>query len=135
MTGVQTCALPIYERQLVGRETVVIGGVTNIVTIYRQSGVEWAVTNTPKVFRGTLAVKKYSRLKVYVACVQLGLWEKLEAWLKTQNVNGVNAYTAFMLANELMADDPIFMPMLEAAAGALGVGESTIQAVLAAAEM
>jgi hypothetical protein len=65
----------------------------------------------------------------------MGLWERLEAWLKTQNVNGVNAYTAFMLANELAADDPIFMPMLEAAAGALGVGESTIQAVLAAAEM
>ena len=125
----------LNERQLVGRETVVIGGVTNIVTMYRQSGVEWAVTNTPKVFRGTLAVKRYSRLKVYVACVQMGLWEKLEVWLKTQNVNGVNAYTAFMLANELMADDPIFMPMLEAAAGALGVGESTIQAILAAAEM
>ena len=123
------------ERQLVGRETVVIGGVTNLVTTYRQSGVEWTVTNAVKNFTGVLAVKKYSRLKVYVACVQLGLWEKLEAWLKTQNVNGVNAYTAFMLANELMADDPIFMPMLEAAAGALGVGESTIQAVLAAAEM
>ena len=123
------------ERQLVGRETVVIGGVTNLVTTYRQSGVEWTVTNAVKNFTGVLAVKKYSRLKVYVACVQMGLWEKLEVWLKTQNVNGVNAYTAFMLANELMADDPIFMPMLEAAAGALGVGESTIQAILAAAEM
>ena len=125
----------LNERQLVGRETVVIGGVTNIVTMYRQSGVEWAVTNAPKVFRGTLAVKKYSRLKVYVVCVQMGLWEKLEAWLKTQNVNGVNAYTAFMLANELTADNELFIPMMQAAKTALGVDDATIKAVLAASEM
>lgn len=123
------------ERQLVGRETVVIGGVTNLVTTYRQSGVEWTVTNAVKVFRGTLAVKKYSRLKVYVACVQMGLWERLEAWLKMQNVNGVNAYTAFMLANELTADNELFIPMMQAAKTALGVDDATIQAVLAAAEM
>ena len=123
------------ERQLVGRETVVIGGVTNLVTTYRQSGVEWTVTNAVKNFTGVLAVKKYSRLKVYVACVQLGLWEKLEAWLKTQNVNGVNAYTAFMLANELTADNELFIPMMQAAKTALGVDDATIQAVLAASEM
>ena len=123
------------ERQLVGRETVVIGGVTNLVTTYRQSGVEWTVTNAVKNFTGVLAVKKYSRLKVYVACVQLGLWEKLEAWLKTQNVNGVNAYTAFMLANELTADNELFIPMIQAAKTALGVDDATIQAVLAASEM
>ena len=123
------------ERQLVGRETVVIGGVTNLVTTYRQSGVEWTVTNAVKNFTGVLAVKKYSRLKVYVVCVQMGLWEKLEVWLKTQNVNGVNAYTAFMLANELTADNELFIPMLEAAKTALGVDDATIKAVLAAAEM
>ena len=123
------------ERQLVGRETVVIGGVTNLVTTYRQSGVEWTVTNAVKNFTGVLAVKKYSRLKVYVACVQMGLWERLEAWLKTQNVNGVNAYTAFMLANELTADNELFIPMMQAAKTALGVDDATIQAVLAAAEM
>ena len=123
------------ERQLVGRETVVIGGVTNLVTTYRQSGVEWTVTNAVKNFTGVLAVKKYSRLKVYVACVQMGLWERLEAWLKTQNVNGVNAYTAFMLANELTADNELFIPMMQAAKTALGVDDATIQAVLAVAEM
>lgn len=123
------------ERQLVGRETVVIGGVTNLVTTYRQSGVEWTVTNAVKNFTGVLAVKKYSRLKVYVACVQMGLWEKLEVWLKTQNVNGVNAYTAFMLANELTADNELFIPMMQAAKTALGVDDATIQAVLAASEM
>ena len=123
------------ERQLVGRETVVIGGVTNLVTTYRQSGVEWTVTNAVKNFTGVLAVKKYSRLKVYVACVQMGLWEKLEVWLKTQNVNGVNAYTAFMLANELTADNELFIPMMQAAKTALGVDDATMKAVLAAAEM
>lgn len=123
------------ERQLVGRETVVIGGVTNLVTTYRQSGVEWTVTNAVKNFTGVLAVKKYSRLKVYVACVQMGLWEKLEVWLKTQNVNGVNAYTAFMLANELTADNELFIPMMQAAKTALGVDDATIKAVLAASEM
>lgn len=123
------------ERQLVGRETVVIGGVTNLVTTYRQSGVEWTVTNAVKNFTGVLAVKRYSRLKVYVACVQMGLWEKLEAWLKTQDVNGINAYTAFMLANELTADNELFIPMMQAAKTALGVDDATIQAVLAASEM
>ena len=123
------------ERQLVGRETVVIAGVTNLVTTYRQSGVEWTVTNAVKNFTGVLAVKKYSRLKVYVACVKMGLWEKLEAWLKTQDVNGVNAYTAFMLANELTADNELFIPMMQAAKTALGVDDATIQAVLTAAEM
>ena len=123
------------ERQLVGRETVVIGGVTNLVTTYRQSGVEWTVTNAVKNFTGVLAVKKYSRLKVYVVCVQMGLWEKLEVWLKTQNVNGVNAYTAFMLANELTADNELFIPMMQAAKTALGVDDATIKAVLAASEM
>ena len=123
------------ERRLVNRQMVVVDGVTNLVSTYRQSGHEWSVTNAVKHFTGVLAIKKYSRLKVYVACVRLGIWDKLEAWLKTQTVDGVNAYTAFMLANELAADDPIFMPMLEAAAEALGVGESTIQAVLAVSEM
>ena len=65
----------------------------------------------------------------------MGLWEKLEVWLKTQNVNGVNAYTAFMLANELTADNELFIPMMQAAKTALGVDDATIKAVLAASEM
>lgn len=123
------------ERQLVGRETVVIGGVTNLVTTYRQSGVEWTVTNAVRNFTGVLAVKKYSRLAVYAACVRLGIWDKMEAWLKSHTVNGLNAYTAFMLANELRADHELFIPMLNAAKAALGVDDATIQAVLAASEM
>lgn len=125
----------VNERQLIARETLVIGGVTNLVTTYRQSGVEWSVTNAVKNFTGVLAVKRYSRLRVYVACVRLGLWDKLESWLKTQTVDGVNAYTAFMLATELTADNELFIPMLNAAAAALGVDNATIQAVLSASEM
>lgn len=125
----------VNERQLIARETLVIGGVTNLVTTYRQSGVEWSVTNAVKNFTGVLAVKRYSRLRVYVACVRLGLWDKLESWLKTQTVDGVNAYTAFMLATELTADNELFIPMLNAAAAALGVDDATIQAVLSASEM
>lgn len=125
----------VNERQLIARETLVIGGVTNLVTTYRQSGVEWSVTNAVRNFTGVLAVKRYSRLRVYVACVRLGLWDKLESWLKTQTVDGVNAYTAFMLATELTADNELFIPMLNAAAAALGVDDATIQAVLSASEM
>lgn len=120
----------VNERQLIGRETVVIGGVTNLVTRYRQSGVEWSVTNVMKSFTGVLAVRRYSRLKVYVACVQLGLWDRLEAWLKTQTVNGVNAYTAFMLANELAEDNELFIPMLESVKTALGIDGATVKAIL-----
>ena len=118
------------ERQLIGRETVVIGGVTNLVTTYRQSGVEWTVTNAVKNFTGVLAVKKYSRLAVYAACVRLGIWDRLESWLKSQTVNGLNAYTAFLLANELRADNELFIPMLEAAKAALGVDDATVKAIL-----
>lgn len=120
----------VNERQLIGRETVVIGGVTNLVTRYRQSGVEWSVTNVMKSFTGVLAVRRYSRLKVYVACVQLGLWDRLEAWLKTQTVNGVNAYTAFMLANELAEDNELFIPMIESVKTALGIDDATVKAIL-----
>ena len=118
------------ERQLIGRETVVIGGVTNLVTTYRQSGVEWTVTNAVRNFTGVLAVKKYSRLDVYAACVRLGIWDRMEAWLKSQTVNGLNAYTAFLLANELRADNELFIPMLEAAKAALGVDDATVKAIL-----
>lgn len=124
------------ERRIVARSVYVDpAGTTNSVTTYRQSGVEWSVTNKVKVFTGVIATKRYSRLSLYLACVKAGLWEKLETWLKSQNVNGANAYTAFMLATEIREDDPIFIPMLGSASAALGVDEATIAALLKASEM
>lgn len=124
------------ERRIIARSVYVDpAGTTNSVTTYRQSGVEWSVTNKVKVFTGVIATKRYSRLSLYLACVKAGLWDRLETWLKSQNVNGANAYTAFMLATEIREDDPIFIPMLENASAALGVDEATIAALLKASEM
>lgn len=124
------------ERRIVAKFVFVdASGVTNSVTTYRQSGVEWSVTNKVKFFTGVIATKRYSRLSIYLACVKAGLWEKLETWLKSQSVDGANAYIAFMLATEIREDDPIFVPMLENAATALGVDASVVQEVLAASEM
>ncbi len=110
--------------------------VTNGVMIctYTQSGRTWTVTN--QIFRANGYVKppRYSRLKLFVAVSQIGKWDDLEAWLKSQNVNGMNAWTAFMLANDLASDNELFILWLNKAKEALGVDDATVQAILKAAE-
>lgn len=74
----------------------------------------------------------YSKLKIYAVLSQYGYWDKLVEWLNTQEVNGLNAYTAFTLAVELNDSNPLFNNMLASAIAALGADEETAKAILAA---
>ncbi len=76
----------------------------------------------------------YSKLKLYAALAKAGLWDALRAWLETQTVNGLNAYTAFSLAQDLTSDNALFAEFRDAAKTALGVDEETVAAILAASE-
>ena len=77
--------------------------------------------------------RTFSKLKLYAALAQMGLWDALVAWLNTQTFEGVNAYTAFMLAQDLVEDHPMFEQWLTAAKTALGVTDEQAEAILAAA--
>lgn len=79
--------------------------------------------------------KRYSKLRLYAALSKAGFWEPLVVWLSGQEVGGVNAWTAFQLAQDLTSDHPLFATYLAAAQSALGVDEETVAAVLAAAEL
>ena len=84
---------------------------------------ERAVQKTPVI---------YSKLKIYTVLTQYGYWDKLVEWLNTQEVNGINAYTAFSLAVELNDSNPLFENMLQNAVTALGADEETTKSILAA---
>lgn len=77
-------------------------------------------------------VRTFSKLKLYGALTQAGLWDQFESWLKTQTINGVNAYTAFSLAQDLNDENELFNGVVEAAKQALGVSDEVVQAILEA---
>lgn len=77
--------------------------------------------------------RTFSKLKLYAALAQAGLWDALVAWLNTQTFEGINAYTAFMLAQDLVEDHPMFAQWLAAAKTALGVTDEQVEAILATA--
>lgn len=79
--------------------------------------------------------KRYSKLRLYAALAQAGLWDALVAWLEAQTVDGVNAWVAFQLAQDLTSDNELFSTWLSAAQSALGVDDATVAAILAAAEI
>lgn len=83
----------------------------------------------------TPSPRTFSKLRLYAALAQAGLWDAVEAWLKTQTVDGVNAYVAFSLAQDLTSDHPLFGSWLEAAKAALGVDDETAERILSAAEV
>jgi len=74
----------------------------------------------------------FSKLKLYAALAQAGLWDALVAWLQSQAVEGVNAYTAFDLAQELSEAHPLFASWYAAAKQVLGVTDEQAEAILAA---
>lgn len=125
----------INERKIVSSTLVYAPGATNVVVVYRQAGVEWTETNALKHVVGVVASRRFSRLSLYAALVRLGKWDALETWLKGKTVDGMNAYTAFMLANELSDSHPMFNALLEEAKTVLGVDDATVAAVLSACEM
>ncbi|MBQ4213900.1 MAG: hypothetical protein II673_01875, partial [Ruminococcus sp.] len=66
--------------------------------------------------------------KLYAAIAQMGKWDALETWLKGQTINGVNAYTAFLIAQDLRTDHPLFMQYFTAAKQVLQIDDATADA-------
>lgn len=94
----------------------------------------WTYTPDGEVMRKDYyAERTFSKLKLYVALVQCGLWDALKSWLESQDFDGINAYTAFSLAQELRDDHPMFSQWYAAAKAALRVDDATAEAVLEAA--
>ena len=120
----------IRTKRLLSRE--VVG--TNVVYTFTQGGVTWSETNAVRHVDGAIQPTRYSRLKLYAAIAQMGKWDALETWLKGQTINGVNAYTAFLIANDLRTDHPLFMQYFTAAKQALGIDDATADLILAQAE-
>lgn len=118
------------QRRLLSR--TVTNGV--MVCTYVQSGRSWSVTNSLFSATGYAKPPRYSKLKLYAALVQVGKWDELKAWLQGQTVNGMNAWEAFSLAQDLSADHELFTTWVGLAKEALGVDDATVAAVLKAAE-
>lgn len=107
-------------------------------------GYHWAPTGWKeemlKIVRTYTAIenppappRKFSKLKLYAILEGMGLWGALETWLKTQTVEGVNAFTAFSLAQDLSEDYPGWDQYLAAAKAALGVTDDKVELILEAA--
>lgn len=82
-----------------------------------------------------LGPRMFSKLKLYAALARAGLWDGLKAWLESQTVDGVNAYVAFSLAQELRDDHPLFAAWYSAAKAQLGVTDAQAEEILQAAEI
>ena len=96
----------IKTKRQISREVIGANGVYT----FTQGGKTWSETNAVRHVDGTILPTRYSRLKLYAAIAQMGKWDALETWLKSQTINGVNAYTAFLIANDLRTDHPLFTP-------------------------
>lgn len=120
----------INQKRLIGRE--IVG--TNIVYTFRQGGNTWCETNAVRHIDGMVQPTRYSKLKLYAAIAQMGKWDALETWLKGQTINGVNAYTAFLIAQDLRTDHPLFMQYFTAAKQVLQIDDATADAILAQCE-
>lgn len=79
------------------------------------------------------APRKFSKLKLYAGLVNAGLWAPFEYWLKGQTIEGVNGYTAFMLAQDLSDDHPLFASLYAAAKSAMGITDEDAERILEAA--
>ena len=77
------------------------------------------------------APRTFSKLKLYAALARAGLWDALKSWLEVQTVEGVNAYTAFTLAQDLSEGNAMFGAWFSAAKTALGVTDEQAEEILA----
>ena len=79
------------------------------------------------------AARRFSKLKLYEALVRRNLWEELNIWLMQQQSEemGGNAYHAFLLANDLAEDHPLFEYYLTQVQTYLELTDEQAEAILA----
>ena len=75
--------------------------------------------------------RTFSKLKLYAVLSAANLWDALKAWLEAQTYEGMNAWTAFSLAQELTEDHPMVAAWFSAAKTALDVDDATAEELLA----
>lgn len=75
--------------------------------------------------------RTFSKLKLYAVLSAANLWDALKAWLEAQTYEGMNAWMAFSLAQELTEDHPMFAAWFSAAKTALDVDDATAEELLA----
>ena len=75
--------------------------------------------------------RTFSKLKLYAVLSAANLWDALKAWLEAQTYEGMNAWEAFSLAQELAEDHPMFAAWFSAAKTALDVDDATAEELLA----
>ena len=74
--------------------------------------------------------RTFSKLKLYAVLSAANLWDALKAWLEAQTYEGMNAWEAFSLAQELTEDHPMFAKWFSAAKTALDVDDATAEELL-----
>ena len=87
----------------------------------------YTITDAPEPVK---VPRKFSKLKIYAAITKLGAWEKIQAWLEAKQVDGVNGWIAFQLAQEVSEDNELFAAWAEEARQLLGLDETTFNAFL-----
>ena len=87
----------------------------------------YTITDAPEPVK---VPRKFSKLKIYAAITKLGAWEKIQAWLEAKEVDGVNGWIAFQLAQEVSEDNELFAAWAEEARQLLGLDETTFNAFL-----
>lgn len=78
------------------------------------------------------ATRQFSKLKLYAVLARMNLWQPLVEWMQEQTYDGMSAYTAFVLAQDLSEDHPMFSSYLSQAKAALGVDDAAVDTILAA---
>ena len=79
-------------------------------------------------------IRTFSKLKLYGALVQAGLWDDLVSWLQNEEVDGINAYIAFSLAQDLNDAHPLFNEWFARIKRDLSIDDAVAEAILAASE-
>ena len=75
--------------------------------------------------------RKYSKMKLYIALATEGLWDQFKAFLESQTLpNGINAYVAFDMAQDLSDENQMFKDYLEAIKNYLGISDEKVQEIL-----
>lgn len=118
-----------WYRNAVEQPQIPEGKIVTSITYRYDEGLNAIVADY--IFKDApIPVRTFSKLKLYAALMQTGLWTQFETWLKTQTINGMNAYTAFSLAQDLSDENELFLGVVESAKTALGVSDETVQQIL-----
>lgn len=101
-----------------------------MVASVRYEGRGGAVVAIYEYVEAQRAPRVFSRLKLYGAIAGLGAWDKVKAWLESKELNGMNGWVAFQLAQDLSEDHPLYKVLAEEGRVLLGLTEEQFDAIM-----